>query len=554
MTPKRNREGQETTPDTTSTSSRSRSSKRRKADRSPASSSSTESSATAESETDELQTDAGSSAAGSSDASTSDADEHDTMDTTTDDDPRWKRNKIANPTQMARYERDLKDWRWQMRLHYNGYIDTEVNEIEELKILSKPAYRGVGRKAMIPAQFNHDMDVDLWCERSVEDKGEEGLESEEAPPLSLLERRRWLLTQGRPLVAAGMCWTVEESNRFFHGLRRFGKHNVWAIQSHIRSRSLAEVVAMIQAMETELARRRHFGPDTFDLSNMPMADEVDKSLLRMEEACSDKLLGRLIRRARANATPVSTETTRRANELFDGKAISHLMDLLWRNKRLPTKCEVQEDLFDALRGWLTDVIKELATLQHERQRVSNLLCKDKPSRHVPRVTEMDVVRTLRARMLPLDFEPLFEEMASTCPGSIKPNNTDKLKERRRRARYQKIREYDEMMEEIAVAVPHARFLEKYEPGYGILPKDASFSFDTTRDPPKRGFGLGERDHGGLFFMDKQPHEQYSSSGYITVSDTEDEEEEERGWTRQMQADEKLEQAHTILSNNKFISL
>jgi hypothetical protein len=153
-------------------------------------------------------------------------------------------------------------------------------------------------------------------------------------------------------------------------------------------------------------------------------------------------------------------------------------------------------------------------------------------------------------MLPLDVEPIFERLAKTYPGSTRPSRSDRRRERKHRAKYQRLSGYDDLLEEKAVAVPNARFIEQYEPGYGILPKDASFMYDTIRPPPKAGFGLGQREHGGLFFMDRQPHEQYSSSGYITVSDTEDEEEEERGWTRQMQADEILEQAHRILSKSR----
>ncbi|KAF9986664.1 hypothetical protein BGZ75_001561 [Mortierella antarctica] len=551
MALKRNRKGLDSAPDTASTSSHSRSLKRRKVDLSPAPSPSTaqsESSATAESATDDQPTDAGSGDDNRSNATASDADEHDPIETTTIIEERWKRNRIANPTQMARHERDFKDWRWQMRLHYNGYLETEVKEMRESR---EPAKRAAGRKA----QFDHGPDVEVWCERAIEDKGEGELEPGEVPPLSEVEWARWLSTQGRPLVGAGMCWTVEEGNRFFHGLRRFGKHNVWAIQAHIRSRSLAEVVAMIQVMELEVTRRRYFGLDTFDLSSMPMADEAENSLLRIEEACSDKLLWRedeskkASKRVRADVIPIVTDTARRARELFNGKAISHLQQLLRRRMRQQTKCEVQEDLFDALKGWLTAVIEELATLQHERHRVSNMLCKENPSKNLPRVTEMDVIRTLRARMLPLDFEPFFEGLAATYSGNIEPIKADIKKERKHRARYQRIREYDDLLEEKAVAVPYARFIEKYEPGYGILPKDASFVFDTTRAPPKTGFGLGQRDHGGLFFMDRLPDEQYTSSGYITVSDTEDEEEEERGWTHQMRADETLEFEHTRLCSN-----
>lgn len=78
------------------------------------------------------------------------------------------------------------------------------------------------------------------------------------------------------------------------------------------------------------------------------------------------------------------------------------------------------------------------------------------------------------------------------------------------------------------------FQDNYAPGYGYLPHNASHSTDPTRAPPKTGFGLGQRRHAGLWTGDER------MSGYITVSDTEDEEEEKRGWRRQMLAEQKIE--------------
>ncbi|KAG0340026.1 hypothetical protein BG000_000818, partial [Podila horticola] len=84
----------------------------------------------------------------------------------------------------------------------------------------------------------------------------------------------------------------------------------------------------------------------------------------------------------------------------------------------------------------------------------------------------------------------------------------------------------------------------YAPGYGYPPHNASHSTDPTRVPPKTGFGLGQRRHAGLWTGDE------TLSGYITVSDTEDEEEEERGWKRQMLADQKIEDAHSALDDEE----
>jgi hypothetical protein len=99
---------------------------------------------------------------------------------------------------------------------------------------------------------------------------------------------------------------------------------------------------------------------------------------------------------------------------------------------------------------------------------------------------------------------------------------------------------EKKMHEKAHVMPSYQITEKYAPGYGILPKNASFMFDATRQGPKTGYGLGERDRGGLWLADKDPNEFFGGSGYITVSDSEDEEEESRGWKRQMQADARIE--------------
>lgn len=101
--------------------------------------------------------------------------------------------------------------------------------------------------------------------------------------------------------------------------------------------------------------------------------------------------------------------------------------------------------------------------------------------------------------------------------------------------------HEDMMEDSTEVPPQVPLQEVSAPGYGILPNNASFMHDVTRVPPKNGYGLGERDQGGLWLMDKSPSELFCDDGYITVSDTEDEEEEERGWKRQMKADLRMEQ-------------
>jgi hypothetical protein len=100
--------------------------------------------------------------------------------------------------------------------------------------------------------------------------------------------------------------------------------------------------------------------------------------------------------------------------------------------------------------------------------------------------------------------------------------------------------YEELMENKADVPPQVRLEDVSAPGYGLLPNNASFMHDVTRAPPKNGYGLGKRDQGGLWLMDKIPSELFHDDGYITVSDTEDEEEEELGWQRQMRADERIE--------------
>ncbi|KAK3845233.1 MAG: hypothetical protein J3R72DRAFT_38982 [Linnemannia gamsii] len=185
--------------------------------------------------------------------------------------------------------------------------------------------------------------------------------------------------RGQPLVAGGMSWTVEESNLFFQGLRRFGKHNVWAIQEFIKTRSLAEVVTMIETMEMELSRRKSLGLKTIRLSEMPMATEVDDQVVAIEEECASRLIDQEMKtfwkqhaRSPSEATPEIVDKTR----LFNMRTLSDLSSRLYiQNEGASMEREVVQSLYDTLKEWLTPVVKELVALQHERHRVTALLKK-----------------------------------------------------------------------------------------------------------------------------------------------------------------------------------
>ncbi|KAG0366508.1 hypothetical protein BGZ54_005251 [Gamsiella multidivaricata] len=564
--------------------------------------------------------------------------------------------------------------------------------------------------------------------------------------------------ESRPLIAGGMTWTVQESDLFFHGLRRFGKHNVWAIQEHIKSRSLAEVTAMIQTMEMELARHTQFGFRPNRLSEMPMAEEADEKQIEVEELCAAVLTDIEMRDTwrRYKEAPVKTRSEAlNKTGLFNLRTLTDLSTRLYiQNEEASIDRDTVAILYDALKEWLTSIIKELIMLHHERHRIRLLLDRKKPS-DIVGITEEDVVRILyaqqkalgpghffatlsdRLRYLVIDdsssaieletaglktLSPLWivrglgrkyylneqvdraraeapdsdqdmetddgvsaEEEAEVLleaplpvvaetPGhesrptdarerkarrdlkdiypqqaaalgqwdnfwSIKarearqetqemtlfdrstaaprrkrfraeypltpssmtfndwregagrleansfalPINVEndagviakdllkrnqavssmnkskrsheqllyldppkqifyavpgrtKTREKMRFERFNKMkRDFDEK----AQHAPRIRFIDMYAPGYGILPRGESFMYDPTRPPPKNGYGLGERDRGGLWLMDRNAKDQ--STGYITVSDTEDEEEETRGWERQMKADDRIEQ-------------
>lgn len=88
----------------------------------------------------------------------------------------------------------------------------------------------------------------------------------------------------------------------------------------------------------------------------------------------------------------------------------------------------------------------------------------------------------------------------------------------------------------------SRYKNSEQPGYGPLPKNASLLLDPTRVAPTTGYGVGKRDRGGLWQMDRC----VDDWGYITVSDSDDEEEEDLGCQRQMKADANIEGASQVL--------
>ncbi|GJJ69038.1 hypothetical protein EMPS_01384 [Entomortierella parvispora] len=552
---------------------------------------------------------------------------------------------------------------------------------------------------------------------------------------------RYWSTRG-PLVVAGMVWTKEESDLFFSGLRRFGKHNVWALQEHIKSRSLAEVVAIIQEMDAEVARLKADGSGALRLNEMPMAEEVDDEQIELEEQCASTLLDMEMRQSFEKQTNESTETRPeivKLSSLFNLKLLCNMSSRLYmQNHGAGIERDVVPLLYDSLKKWLTPIVQELVTLQHERQRVGLVLNKATPSQDLSVISEKDVLRTLHARQLPLDAEKfigtlpmrlnlrVFDDTKSKTNSIILPEGEDpgigrtfylnhevdqaqaqapdsdqdmdtddgvsaeeeseisleyplavipkdmlgnplakpedtakyyrkqegarlhwdlfwstksrqarkiwsdtpkpmpgsrfRLQERkrfrethplkptplpfndwkegverlaansfalpvgigkdapqptsfdpedpsvlsmnkrkrnheqlvytdyatqlkeheeRRADKIRRMQEFARKYEDLAGKMNQPRSLEIYAPGYGLLPPNASFVYDESREPPKNSYGLGERDRGGLWLMDAKNFE--GASGYITVSDTEDEWEEEEGWQSQMRADLVIEE-------------
>ncbi|KAG0263603.1 hypothetical protein BG011_008547 [Mortierella polycephala] len=546
------------------------------------------------------------------------------------------------------------------------------------------------------------------------------------------------LCAGDPsLVAAGMSWSAEEGELFFQGLRRFGKHNVWAVQEHVKTRSLAEVVAMIQTMEMELSRRRHFELETATLSKMPMAEEASELQIKIEEMCATALMDgemKMASKRHQEAGPTVDPDLVSKASLFNMKVLCDLSSRLYiQNESAGLEREVALAMYDALKEWLTPLIKELIVVHHERHRISLRLYKEKTELPIlPEITTSAVLRTLYARQHPLDSGAFFRNLGdrlnymifddrppamrnetlgikpispmwvpggfgkkyylneqvdraqAEAPDSDQDQETDdgfsaeeeaenkleaplayiperkdqecradnlnshdwddlwisqardarqgsraaaepsaslvstkrrrfrethplvstamphntwnegverlsansyalpvnvtsetppslmglsenaRIQSMNKRKRTQEQKVYLEpqdvvdpgvlveketslqvmslqrQMRDMATRMNRLRPFEIHAPGYGILPQGASFMYDATRPPPKSGFGLGERSRGGIWLMDKNPNELINASGYITVSDTEDEREERRGCKLQMKADEKIE--------------
>lgn len=251
------------------------------------------------------------------------------------------------------HEEQLKNLERDVRLNLFGWIP-------EKPVASKQI-EGLMKSSIIP---NNTNEQDLQQSKAV-NTGEE----------------TWVdqPSRGQSLIAGGMSWTAEEGNRFFQGLRRFGKHNVWAIQEFIQSRSLAEVVTMVETMEMEMGRRKTLGLKTLRLSEMPMATEVDDQVIALEEVCASRLVDLEMKtlwnqhvKSPAESTPEVVDKTR----LFNMRTLSDLSSRLYiQNEGAGMEREVVLSLYDALKEWLTPVVKELVVLQHERHRVTALLTK-----------------------------------------------------------------------------------------------------------------------------------------------------------------------------------
>lgn len=610
--------------------------------------------------------------------------------------------KDTNINFIRIHEEQLRNLERDVRLNLFGWIPEKPVAPEQIE--------GLMKSSIIPNNINEQ---DLQRSKTVNTSGE-----------------RWIDQPfgGQSLVAGGMSWTAEESNLFFQGLRRFGKHNVWAIQEFIHSRSLAEVVTMVEAMEMEMGRRKTLGLKTIRLSEMPMAIEVDDQVIALEEVCASKLMDLEMKtfwnqnnKSPAVSTPEVVDKTR----LFNMRTLSDLSSRLYiQNEGASVEREVVLSLYDALKQWLTPVVKELVVLQHERHRVTALLTKEECV-DTPSITEMDVLRTLQARQLPLDVDAffstfhnrlqcmLFDDSAvvpETMPDRLQYtpsalsaygkqyylNARADLKEAEEADSDQDMDTYDgvlaEEAEEDIIEAPlpvlrpsldphsvnsggeqaaqiekeqgpspqqwrpfwstrgqeaqgssadvasdtakgpltiqpseslptmsydiwrddvvrlegdadnrlnkdalttgvqsmnktersyeqrlyleplpthppsarlevnklkriaahifaldsecrvQSRYKNSEQPGYGPLPKNASLLLDPTRVAPTTGYGIGKRERGGLWQMDRC----VDDSGYITVSDSDDEEEEDLGCQRQMKADANIEGASQVL--------
>ncbi|KAG0098212.1 hypothetical protein BGZ93_000814 [Podila epicladia] len=218
------------------------------------------------------------------------------------------------------------------------------------------------------------------------------------------------------LVAGGMIWTAEEGDLFFHGLRRFGKHNIWAIKDHMKTRTLAEIVTMIQTMEAELGRLRHFGREFISLKDMPMATESTEDDIRIEECHAHKLLQEENKNRWAEISHAPDETQSKLvekSQLFNLRTLSDLSSRLYiQNESAGIERDVVYELHDALVAWLKPLIKELAMMNHEQNRIGDVLQQtesDKTKCCEP-VTELQVARALVFRQYPGNTDQFFKNL------------------------------------------------------------------------------------------------------------------------------------------------
>lgn len=111
---------------------------------------------------------------------------------------------------------------------------------------------------------------------------------------------------------------------------------------------------------------------------------------------------------------------------------------------------------------------------------------------------------------------------------------------------QELKKLKRIAAHVSILDSECRMQSKYknseQPGYGPLPKNTSLLLDPTREVPTTGYGIGKRDRGGLWQMDKY----VDDSGYITVSGSDDEEEEDLGCQRQTKAEANIEETSQVL--------
>ncbi|KAG0339210.1 hypothetical protein BG004_006918 [Podila humilis] len=228
------------------------------------------------------------------------------------------------------------------------------------------------------------------------------------------------LSSSPPLVAGGLTWTGEESDLFFHGLRRFGKHNVWAIKDHIQTKTLAEVVTMIQTMEVELKRqRRQLRSEglLMSLKNMPMAEEVNEAEIEVEERLANQLQQEEDAKWWEDEPSQETADTRpeyvKKSQVFNMRTLADLSTRLYiQNHQAGITRDVVYEMYDALVAWLKPLIKELAMVNNEQNRVRDLLRQTNviQTTYPEHITEVQVLRVLLVRDLPSDTHQFFDTL------------------------------------------------------------------------------------------------------------------------------------------------